>query len=95
MPESVPESPPTTVGVVIDGESVIVRSGQTVAAALIGRGQVSWRRTRFGDKPRGVLCGIGACFDCLISVNGRANVRACMVWVEDGDIVVTEVSDAH
>jgi predicted molibdopterin-dependent oxidoreductase YjgC len=70
-----------------DGEAMHAESGQTIAAALMAAGIVSWRTTRFGDRPRGILCGIGACYDCLLSLNGEPNVRACVTRVESGDDV--------
>ena len=76
-----------TVDFTFDGTPYRVPEGQTVAAALIGHGVVSWRHTRVGDQPRGILCGIGVCFDCLITVNGEANVRACLAQVREGDRV--------
>ena len=36
--------------------------------------------------PRGVFCGIGVCFDCLVTVNGRPNQRACLVPGRAGDV---------
>ena len=66
------------------------REGQTLAAALIEHGVLSWRRTRIDDRPRGVMCGIGVCFDCLITLNDRPNVRACMTLVKDGDALLTQ-----
>ena len=71
----------------LDGTAMTAAEGQSIAAALIAGGMVSWRRTRFDDRPRGVFCGIGACFDCLITVNGEPNVRACLVQVREGDRV--------
>ncbi|MGA4900742.1 2Fe-2S iron-sulfur cluster-binding protein [Streptomyces griseoincarnatus] len=38
---------------------------------LWAAGVTSWRTTRDGGRPRGVFCGIGVCFDCLVTVNGR------------------------
>ena len=70
-----------------DGSPYRAIEGQTIAAALIEHGIVAWRRTRVDDQPRGILCGIGVCFDCLITVNGEPNVRACMTLVEPGDDV--------
>ncbi|HEX3779460.1 MAG TPA: (2Fe-2S)-binding protein [Pseudonocardiaceae bacterium] len=69
----------------VDGVTVQVRPGQTVAAVLIGLGRTSWRTTRGSGRPRGVFCGIGVCFDCLVVVNGIADVRACQRIVENGD----------
>lgn len=68
-----------------DGAPMRAQQGQTIAAALIEHGVVAWRHTRVDDQPRGILCGIGVCFDCLITVNGEPNVRACMARVESGD----------
>ena len=41
-------------------------------------GSRALRNTRKEGKPRGLFCGIGVCYDCLVVVDGRANVRACM-----------------
>jgi predicted molibdopterin-dependent oxidoreductase YjgC len=69
------------------GRELAADEGQSVAAALIAAGQLSWRTTRLGGAPRGVFCGIGVCFDCLVVVNGRPNQRACLTEVHDGDVV--------
>ncbi|SFP06938.1 2Fe-2S iron-sulfur cluster binding domain-containing protein [Amycolatopsis arida] len=74
----------------VDGRAVPARPGQTVAGLLLGLGRTSWRTTRHGGRPRGVFCGIGACFDCLVVVNGVPDVRACQRVVEDGDDVRTQ-----
>lgn len=71
----------------LDGARMTAIEGQSIAGALIAAGVISWRRTRFDDRPRGIFCGIGARFDCLITVNGEPNVRACLAQVRDGDRV--------
>ena len=78
---------PTTspVSFTLDGVGMTASEGQSIAGALIAGGVMSWRRTRFDDRPRGVFCGIGACFDCLITVNGEPNVRACLAQIREGD----------
>ncbi|GAB2555476.1 2Fe-2S iron-sulfur cluster-binding protein [Kribbella endophytica] len=78
------------VEITVDGESVEALPGQTVAAALMATGRESWRTTRGAEKPRGVFCGIGACFDCLVVVNGTPDVRACQRTVAAGDEVTTQ-----
>ena len=78
-----------------DGAPMAAVEGQTIAAALIENGVMSWRTTRFGDRPRGLFCGIGVCFDCLITINGEPNVRACLSAVEPGDDVRTQAGDGH
>ncbi len=69
----------------IDGREHTVAQGQSVAAVLLGAGLTSWRTTRGGARPRGIFCGIGVCFDCLVIVNGIPDVRACLRLVRDGD----------
>ncbi|GHI25843.1 hypothetical protein Shyd_72140 [Streptomyces hydrogenans] len=56
-----------------DGRDVTAAAGQTVAAALWGAGVLAWRTTRHDGEPRGAFCGIGQCFDCLVTVDGAPN----------------------
>ncbi len=67
-----------------DGRPVEFREGQSVAAALIGAGIYSWRSTRKLGQPRGMFCGIGVCFDCLIVIDERPNQRACIIPAAPG-----------
>lgn len=67
----------------LDGEPVPAYAGETVAAVLIARDGMMTRRTADGA-PRGVFCGMGVCFDCLVVVDGIPNTRACMTLVADG-----------
>ncbi|KAA2262197.1 (2Fe-2S)-binding protein [Solihabitans fulvus] len=75
----------------VDGQEKSALPGQTVAGVLLAGGRVSWRTTRNGDRPRGVFCGIGVCFDCLVVVNGVPDVRACQRVVADGDEIRTQL----
>ena len=59
-------------------------AGQTVGSALLENNVRVLRRTRFEGAPRGMFCGIGVCFDCVVTINGVANQRACLVEVEEG-----------
>ena len=69
------------------GRTVRVRAGQSVAAALLDAGVLSWRVTRHEERPRGLFCGIGVCFDCLLTIDGKPAQRACLVPVRDGMVV--------
>lgn len=81
--------------VTFDGRPVEALPGQTVAAVLWAAGVTSWRVTRGEGRPRGVFCGIGVCFDCLVSVNGRPNQRACLLPVRPGDAIATQDGTGH
>ncbi len=73
-----------------DGRPVPFTHGQTVGAALWANGVRSWRRTRVAGRPRGLFCGIGVCFDCLVEVDGRPDQRACLVPARPGALVRTQ-----
>ncbi len=75
-----------------DGTPLEAPRGMTIGGALLANGIVSWRRTRADGRPRGIFCGIGVCFDCLVDVDDRRAVRACLVPVRDGDGVHTSTS---
>lgn len=64
--------------------------GETIAAALSAAGIVAFRHTARGA-PRGLHCGMGACYDCIVTVDGRTGQRACMTKVADGMAVSGEV----
>ncbi|GGP65226.1 hypothetical protein GCM10010278_48070 [Streptomyces melanogenes] len=78
-----------------DGRTITALPGQSIAAALWAAGILSWRTTRAGGEPRGAFCGIGACYDCLATVNGRPNQRACLVAARPGDAITTQEGTGH
>ena len=84
-----------TCTVTIDGGALAARPGQTIAAILMTAGVRSFRTTRRGQRPQGLFCGIGVCFDCLVILNGTPNVRACVTRVEDGDVIETQEGTGH
>ena len=73
-----------------DGDPVPFEDGQSVGAALIAAGVTSVRRTRRHGRPRGLFCGIGVCFDCLLRIDDAANQRACLVAAGPGMVVQTQ-----
>jgi D-hydroxyproline dehydrogenase subunit gamma len=73
----------TELSLMLDGRTVTAYEGETVAAMLLAEGHVATRKTR-GGSPRGVYCGMGVCFDCLVVVDGVPNTRACVTWVREG-----------
>jgi D-hydroxyproline dehydrogenase subunit gamma len=71
------------VTLIVDGETVAAFAGETVAAVLIADAGPAMRTTA-GGALRGFYCGMGACFDCLVVVDGVPNTRACLTMVADG-----------
>ncbi len=67
-----------------NGATIPARAGESLAAALLAAGITHFRDTAVSGSPRGPLCLMGACFDCLVEVEGVANLQACMVTVTPG-----------
>lgn len=78
-----------TIAFTLDGEPATALEGQTIAGALLATGRTAWRTTTT-DEPRGVFCGIGVCYDCIVTVDDARDVRACLRRVRDGDDVRTQ-----
>jgi hypothetical protein len=78
------------ISIIVDGTVVQGVRGQTIAGVLLGSGALAWRTTSANQRPRGVFCGIGVCFDCVVVVNDLSDVRACLRRASEGDIVTTQ-----
>lgn len=70
----------------VDEETIAAFQGETVAAALLAAGYRAFRHTSSGE-PRGLFCGMGLCYDCLVTIEGIGNVRACITPVREGMII--------
>ncbi len=66
-----------------DGEPIAAYEGETIAAALTAAGKLDLREAHAGER-RGVFCGMGACQECLVEIDGRGSQRACMTKVAGG-----------
>ena len=84
MFKRLPESARREVSITVDGVPVAAREGDSVAAALLGSGSLACRTTPVSGAPRAPFCMMGVCFDCLVTVDGIANVQGCMTRVRDG-----------
>ncbi|TMJ97725.1 MAG: (2Fe-2S)-binding protein [Actinobacteria bacterium] len=69
---------PADTTIVVDGEPVEARVGETVASALLAT-----------DRWSSIYCGMGVCFACLVALDGRMTVRACLERVRPGMKVTT------
>jgi predicted molibdopterin-dependent oxidoreductase YjgC len=74
---------PENVVIFIEGEKVMARSGDTVAAAMLAAGHTQTRTSAISDTKRGPFCMMGICFDCLVEINGVANRQACQTLVQN------------
>jgi sarcosine oxidase subunit alpha len=72
----------------VNGESVPVPAGSTVAVAMTIAGQPC--RTSVTGEPRAPLCGMGICFECRAIVNGVPHSRTCQILCEPNMEVHTD-----
>ena len=73
-----------TVSVSFEGRDLRVRTGLTVAAALLEAGITHFHDAPVTASPRGPFCMMGVCFDCLLIIDGMANQQSCMTEIREG-----------
>jgi predicted molibdopterin-dependent oxidoreductase YjgC len=73
-----------------DGEELSAFEGETVAGALLAAGRRTCRHTDRRGEPRGLFCGMGICFDCVVHIEGQGSVRGCQTLVSQGMEVRTQ-----
>ena len=71
------------VDVTWDGTPLRLPDGANLAAALLAAGVDVFRHTPVLGAPRAPFCMMGACFDCLVEVDGVTR-QACMMDVTEG-----------
>lgn len=67
----------------VNGTPVTAHEGETVHAALTAAGIYPLRQTLSGEA-RGAFCGMGLCYECLVTVDHIPDQRACLTVVQDG-----------
>ncbi len=79
-----------SVRVAFDGRPLAARAGEPIAAVLLAAGVRVFRTMPGAGEARGGYCLVGRCADCLMTVDGELNVRACLTPVRDGMRIVTQ-----
>jgi predicted molibdopterin-dependent oxidoreductase YjgC len=69
--------------VTINGVSISVKEGTTVAAAVLAAGYTCFRRSVTGE-PRAPLCGMGICYECRVTIDGHPHARSCQIICRQG-----------
>jgi len=78
------------VEVSFEGKALSLPLGANLAASLLAAGVEVFRHTPFSGAPRAPFCMMGACFECLVEIDGIAR-QACMIDVTEG----LQVTRAH
>lgn len=66
----------------VNGRRIEVEAGTTVAVAAMLAGQPC--RISVTGAPRGPMCGMGICFECRVTINGKPHCRGCQILCEQG-----------
>lgn len=75
------EKKPVTI--TFNGTEYIGLENESIAATLLANNVRILRYSEKANKPRGIFCGIGHCYECRVTVNGERSVRACITPVKD------------
>lgn len=78
------DKPVPFVSLTIEGQCIRARSGENLALTLLQAGFSYTRLTPVSASPRAPLCLMGMCFECLVELDGRPNMQACMLEAREG-----------
>jgi D-hydroxyproline dehydrogenase subunit gamma len=73
-----------TITVYFEGKAITCRATDSVAAVVLSADPGHTRRTPVRNAPRAPYCMMGACFECLMEIDGVENRQACMILARDG-----------
>ena len=78
---------PSEFTVRVNGDSIVVPVGSTVAVAMAIAGRPC--RTSVTGEPRGPLCGMGTCYECRVTIDNELHSRSCQILCTPGMTVQT------
>lgn len=67
-----------------EGRTLTAEKGESVALALLASGIESCRDSVVSGRPRGPYCLMGACFECMVVIDGVPSCQGCQVQVQEG-----------
>ena len=80
---------PSEVSFTLNGRPASAPLGTSVAAAALNNGLVRFC-TSVSGMPRAPLCGMGICFECRLTIDGRAHQRSCILDVAPGMVLQSD-----
>ncbi len=78
----------SNVRLTVNGQPITIPAGSMVSSA-VAQVASAYRRSVTGE-PRGPLCGMGICFECRVTIDGRPHSRSCQVLCAEGMEVRTD-----
>ena len=83
--------PDDAIDLTIDGRPVRVAPGTSVAVAVMLARAAGFRRSATGTL-RGPLCGMGICYECRLTIDGRPQRTSCQTPCRPGMEVATDAT---
>ncbi|MBL0158021.1 MAG: (2Fe-2S)-binding protein [Bryobacterales bacterium] len=71
----------------LDDRTLTVERGTTVAAAMLNAGVSVFRESVSGE-PRAPLCGMGVCYECMVTIDGQREL-SCQTLCQEGMRILT------
>ncbi len=68
----------------VDGKMLRAHAGETVATVLWAAGVRKLAAQPQPFPPSRLFCGMGSCRQCLVTINGQPNCRACQTFAQPG-----------
>jgi len=78
---------PPPVAIMVDGRTLTVEEGEPIAAVLLREPPFTARTTPVSGAPRAPFCMMGACFECLVEIDGTTSVRSCLARARAGMVI--------
>jgi sarcosine oxidase subunit alpha len=82
-----------SVDILINQHKVTAFEGELVSTVLHAEGIRTFDRKHKTGNSSGIYCGMGICYECLVTIDGVPNIRACQTPVEN--MMVIETSDGN
>ncbi|ARS71031.1 (2Fe-2S)-binding protein [Sinorhizobium meliloti] len=73
-----------SVEITVDGDAVLARKGEPLAAVFLRLEDMHTRTSFFSSQPRAPFCMMGVCYECLVEVEGIGTIRSCQQAVNAG-----------
>lgn len=79
----------------INGETVIAQKGDLVSTVLHQLGITAFHQHPRTKRLTGVYCMMGVCYQCLVTIDGMDNCRACQTFIHEGMQIETVGKQKH
>lgn len=78
--------------VTVNGRLVNAFEGELVSTVLQALGIHTFHRHKDGS-PSGLYCLMGVCYQCLVTIDGLTNQRACQTYIKPGMRIETDLQE--